>query len=297
MADAVIGRFKIDNYLLSLPHLHPDYLKQYPKELKGGLLDATVACLSRWTDWEIVRGIHLGEGGYQQRARSYHISAADFNWNLKYIPIVDEIGASLVFADYSFRTLVCSLLTSRQKHVLTFSFCLFNKHTIHTDIAALEALAPPECSPAPIQIARPSPLSLLPISSPSTPLRIHRSPPKSQHTARFARILPFDPIQSSLERFADRGEPSMEAAYRWVRAIRAANRPQNRKSTRENAVPNAETTRRGAKRTRSALLRWGQRVWRCFGWDGERTWREKEPSNGLHRCEPWQWKKADAARS
>ena len=45
MSDAVIGRYKIDNYLMSLPHLHPDYMKQYPKQLRGGLLDATFACL------------------------------------------------------------------------------------------------------------------------------------------------------------------------------------------------------------------------------------------------------------
>ena len=45
MSDAVIGRYKIDNYLLSLPHLHPDFMKQYPRQLRGGLLDATFACL------------------------------------------------------------------------------------------------------------------------------------------------------------------------------------------------------------------------------------------------------------
>lgn len=50
-----------------------------------------------------MRGIHLGESGYKQTARNYHISADDFNWNLKYIPVVNEIGASLVYADYKFR--------------------------------------------------------------------------------------------------------------------------------------------------------------------------------------------------
>lgn len=51
-----------------------------------------------------MRGVHLGASGYKQTARNFHISADDFNWNLKYIPVVNEIGASLVYADYSFRS-------------------------------------------------------------------------------------------------------------------------------------------------------------------------------------------------
>ena len=38
-----------------------------------------------------MHGIHLGASGYKQTARNFHISADDFNWNLKYIPVVNEM--------------------------------------------------------------------------------------------------------------------------------------------------------------------------------------------------------------
>lgn len=107
----MIGRQKIDNYLLSIPHQRPETEedKQYMVGTledkfvsKGHLIDSSylsnVICCYLW----IVFGAHLGLDGYQTRIRKDRIVKGDSTWNLQYIRNYKNAFGSLVYAHHRF---------------------------------------------------------------------------------------------------------------------------------------------------------------------------------------------------
>ena len=77
MTDAVVGRLKIDNYLLSL---------MYWK--KGTLVDATHRVLA----------VHLGLEGYLEKRMWKKQKKEDQNWNCEYVPHMYVVKGSLIYA-------------------------------------------------------------------------------------------------------------------------------------------------------------------------------------------------------
>ncbi len=80
MKDAVIGRMKIDNYLLSLMY-----------ETGGTLIDATYR----------VTAVHLGLDGYMEKRRYKKQKQNDMMWNRAYIPSMYIVKGSLQYAKWT----------------------------------------------------------------------------------------------------------------------------------------------------------------------------------------------------
>ena len=80
MKPVVIGRIRIDNYLLSFIH----------KE-KGSLVDVTGRVL----------GIHQGLDGYKQHTRTGK-KKSDLDWNYQWAENIKRMKGSLMFAHYKF---------------------------------------------------------------------------------------------------------------------------------------------------------------------------------------------------
>ncbi|KAK8794116.1 hypothetical protein WA171_003242 [Blastocystis sp. BT1] len=94
----VIGRKKVDNYLLWIPHQSPVTTEdlKYTRnrwKTKGHLIDTSYA----------VRGIHLGYDNYLSREIRDRLGASDKYWNLKYFTNIDGHHASLMYSHYTFR--------------------------------------------------------------------------------------------------------------------------------------------------------------------------------------------------
>lgn len=81
MTDAVIGRMRIDNYLLS-----------YILSQKGSLIDVT----------QRVIGIHQGMDGYKEHTRS-NKKVEDLNWNFQWARDIQKMKGSLMYADFHLR--------------------------------------------------------------------------------------------------------------------------------------------------------------------------------------------------
>ena len=80
MEPAVVGRMRIDNYMMS-----------YIFQQNGSLID---------TSWRVI-GIHQGLEGYKQHTRSGK-KKSDLEWNYKWLSDIKTAKGSLQFADYRF---------------------------------------------------------------------------------------------------------------------------------------------------------------------------------------------------
>ena len=80
MKPAVIGRMRIDNYLMSFIHRE-----------KGSLVDVTGRVL----------GIHQGLDGYKQHTRTGK-QKSDLEWNYQFGKNIAKRKGSLMFSDYKF---------------------------------------------------------------------------------------------------------------------------------------------------------------------------------------------------
>ena len=103
MQPAVLGRIKIDNYLLSLPHANPAYDETTQFVKSGGLIDTTNFGGGEERRLGLVLGIHLGRDGYVHRVKREHLKDGDVNWNVPFLPNLFKSRVSLVYADYRFR--------------------------------------------------------------------------------------------------------------------------------------------------------------------------------------------------
>ena len=101
----MVGRFKIDNYLMALPHINPEFMAEYPNNLKGGLIDSSSYSILLLNALGLVYGVHIGMSGYMKRSKTYRYIQSNHNWNLQFIPHVDNVGGTLRYADYVFRSL------------------------------------------------------------------------------------------------------------------------------------------------------------------------------------------------
>lgn len=90
MTDAVIGRMRIDNYLLS-----------YILSKKGSLIDVT----------QRVIGIHQGMDGYKEHTRS-NKKEEDLNWNFQWAHDIQKMKGALMYADFHLRTSHFLVITS-----------------------------------------------------------------------------------------------------------------------------------------------------------------------------------------
>ena len=81
MESAVVGRMRIDNYMMS-----------YIFQQNGSLVDAS---------WRVI-GIHQGLEGYKQHTRSGK-RKSDLEWNYQWLADIQRAKGSLQFADYRFR--------------------------------------------------------------------------------------------------------------------------------------------------------------------------------------------------
>ena len=77
MDPVVVGRMRIDNYLLS-----------YIFKMKGSLVDVT----------NRVVGIHQGLDGYKEHTRK----KSDTDWNFQWTESIKKIKGALMYADYRF---------------------------------------------------------------------------------------------------------------------------------------------------------------------------------------------------
>ena len=89
MADAVIGRMRIDNYLLS-------YIRS-----QGSLVDVTARVI----------GIHQGLDGYKEHTRSGK-QQADLDWNFQWARDIQQMKGALKYADVKLRRVLDGLVTS-----------------------------------------------------------------------------------------------------------------------------------------------------------------------------------------
>ena len=80
MEDAVVGRIRIDNYMMSFIH-----------QQRGSLVDASYRVI----------GIHQGLEGYKQHTRFGKKS--DFEWNMKWAESIQRSKGSLQYSSYRFR--------------------------------------------------------------------------------------------------------------------------------------------------------------------------------------------------
>ncbi|OAO17167.1 hypothetical protein AV274_1106 [Blastocystis sp. ATCC 50177/Nand II] len=80
MESAVVGRMRIDNYMMS-----------YIFQQNGSLVDVT---------WRVI-GIHQGLEGYKQHTRSGK-RKSDLEWNYQWLADIQKAKGSLQFADYRF---------------------------------------------------------------------------------------------------------------------------------------------------------------------------------------------------
>ena len=80
MESAVVGRMRIDNYMMS-----------YIFQQNGSLVDVT---------WRVI-GIHQGLEGYKQHTRSGK-KKSDLEWNYQWLADIQKAKGSLQFADYRF---------------------------------------------------------------------------------------------------------------------------------------------------------------------------------------------------
>lgn len=86
MESAVVGRMRIDNYMMS-----------YIFQQNGSLVDAT---------WRVI-GIHQGLEGYKQHTRSGK-RKSDLEWNYQWLADIQKAKGSLQFADYRFGGCCCA---------------------------------------------------------------------------------------------------------------------------------------------------------------------------------------------
>ncbi len=80
MDPVVVGRMRIDNYLLS-----------YIFKMKGSLVDVT----------NRVVGIHQGLDGYKEHTKGKR-KKSDTDWNFQWTESIKKIKGALMYADYRF---------------------------------------------------------------------------------------------------------------------------------------------------------------------------------------------------
>ena len=80
MVDAVIGRIRIDNYILS-----------FISQQQGTLVDVTARVI----------GIHQGLDGYKEHTRSKK-NVEDIDWNYKWARDIKSMKGALLYAGYKF---------------------------------------------------------------------------------------------------------------------------------------------------------------------------------------------------
>lgn len=108
----VIGRLKVDNYLLAIPYEAPETPEDWkyavdPKDgkraNKGTLINTSHNGEASGRRSAAVIGFHLGLDGYHHRIKRDHLNSVDVNWNLEYFRNVHRSHGSLMYANFVFR--------------------------------------------------------------------------------------------------------------------------------------------------------------------------------------------------
>ena len=89
MEDAVIGRERIDNYLMSLVTLH-----------KGYLIDSTFRSILLYCDLIIVTAVHLGSKCYLDKQHKTNQMRDDILWNHQFSKSIHGMKGSLYYSKW-----------------------------------------------------------------------------------------------------------------------------------------------------------------------------------------------------